>query len=954
MYVGKKIKSLTEDYKITIEICERYNLSEYKEKLEDKLEDLLSPLKIMIVGEGKSGKSTLLNALVGREVAQVNDEPKTWCINLYIKSDGDEYAELVYPDRIERVSIKEADILSERISNSDSIEDLSDEDISLKEIRWHIDLKWPGKDIYIIDTPGFNQVRKDTGVETIEIDGVEGIKFSAKESFDKYYYKADLVLWCFEATSVGDREVEEHLKAVYLQGKRIYGIVTKLDREEDPEIREKLFQKNDDRYRKYNLAACIRSGLPTIYDDDDDDEIRSKSRIREESVDSIRRCIDYLLNDNKEAEEIKIENSRKYLQEIKKHIESLGNNILKFYYDNYSMSANSVSVLENEIQKTMNNYYTDVLSISENAKYMNKSDHVLTMLWQRSGNDAGEFSGLVSKTLNESEHIKRLGERWEEYCDELENIIRHNLSQIQWKTLTLSVDNPEDEILELENIDLGKEKLQINHDARQFTIDVSQMGLAYQIMNLFEKRSTAYQVINLLAGDVIRERVFSIARESIDKTIYQIYTEYMSSGYNFANRACNNAKELILEKVKKQTGYALDELPNELLFLEENLFLIDACHKEEVIYYVEVHGEDVDFTPSYYRGILHLEPGDLYKNDAVKFCNKYVRKLYDGRLKGIETQIKNTIEKYDGKSAIKRPIPSEKDYTFDQDKELLLLIPPLDKIDWRGIYDSICNEYKNCKDDYLARADKIWENEANKKRQLLIIKQKGIIANDLKAELKRFTDAWKVQMESDITAYLTNRRWRELPENTDYYRYYVTIYPKHYPQDKMIGYVRQYEESGKIPDDEYIEKYMVKDVYGKPLKEEIQNILRREFNSILDEIRRTRSECLKSWDYYFHNYEEYLSKICDRYFTGLDSFMRKYVKMDWDKYKLSGDTSCANIMEFAIKNGKLTKPIKEFLFGNVAESKQFTGITMSDGSKLSDFCKTYIKEKLPEYIILWG
>ena len=91
MYVGKKIKSLTEDYKITIEICERYNLSEYKEKLEDKLEDLLSPLKIMIVGEGKSGKSTLLNALVGREVAQVNDEPKTWCINLYIKSDGDEY-----------------------------------------------------------------------------------------------------------------------------------------------------------------------------------------------------------------------------------------------------------------------------------------------------------------------------------------------------------------------------------------------------------------------------------------------------------------------------------------------------------------------------------------------------------------------------------------------------------------------------------------------------------------------------------------------------------------------------------------------------------------------------------------------------------------------------------------------------------------------------------------------
>mgnify|MGYP001015502329 CR=1 FL=1 len=63
--------------------CGHHELMELKSKVDSKLKDLKEqPVYVMIVGDGKRGKSTLLNALIGQNLAEVNFLPKTWRIDL--------------------------------------------------------------------------------------------------------------------------------------------------------------------------------------------------------------------------------------------------------------------------------------------------------------------------------------------------------------------------------------------------------------------------------------------------------------------------------------------------------------------------------------------------------------------------------------------------------------------------------------------------------------------------------------------------------------------------------------------------------------------------------------------------------------------------------------------------------------------------------------------------------
>ena len=102
-------------------ICQEYNLKNLSERIDSQLKLIDEPLRIMIVGEGKSGKSSLLNALVGATVAEVDYEPKTWCIGVYESTKGEPYAEVVYQDNIVRTTVEEAKKLMEEYEeNSES------------------------------------------------------------------------------------------------------------------------------------------------------------------------------------------------------------------------------------------------------------------------------------------------------------------------------------------------------------------------------------------------------------------------------------------------------------------------------------------------------------------------------------------------------------------------------------------------------------------------------------------------------------------------------------------------------------------------------------------------------------------------------------------------------------------------------------------------------------------
>lgn len=949
-------EKLISEYTDIIEFCQYAGLSEYEDKLKRKLEDLIAPLKIMIVGEGKSGKSTLLNALVGSDIAQVDDEPKTWCINLYSNTDGEPYAELVYSNEVVRTTIEQANEISERISSCDGIDMLSAEDRDLQEIRWYTNLEWPEKEIFIIDTPGFNQVRKDTSVETISIDGVDGVKFSAKENFDKYYYKADLVLWCFEATSVGDKEVEEHLKAVYKQGKRIYGIITKLDREEDPNERERLFIQNDNRYKKYNLVTSIRSGLPTIYEDDEAEEIENKKSIRRESIESIRKCIDYLLNDNKEADAIKIENSQKYLDEIKGKIGAIEKELLEFYYDNLRISQKVLEKFNSEIEKCTNEPKKNIEIAAESALVQMKSPLHLQELWLVSGNDINLFAEKLSEEFKNSEFITKCDTEWNKYISNIDYVVDHNLEQMKWKSVVLSIDNPEQQSEEIENDSVRPNDINWDFELKSFDIDIEKVGFLYQIMQLFEKESTIYQVINILAGDIIRDKVITITSDTITENINQISQKFCKNVSDALKNIKQSIEEVIDNSLKNHTGYNGTEIVERIIELERHVIKRKLLKAAQIEYFPIVNDERLEFEGTLYLKLLGRFPTSADKDIPEKFIDKYVKNIFQKRYAYSRNRVIKELERYDGSRGLVKRLPDWNEYELENDYEIISEIPPFNKIDWIGTFTEISDKYLEQKRLTLDLIESTKVKIGKAKENLFIQKKAASFRADNKAELSRFLEAWKKQLNSDIVTCLNNKLWTSLPLFSDYYEYYRQVYVKYYPQDKLIDYIRNYKNSDDFSK-VYANKYAVIGINGKKLVFQMKGAIGKVLDTFNNDLEEAGKNCLNSWDVYFNNYEKGITDICDKYLTAITNIINNNILQKWSEYKInndiSGKNSCKNVLEYAIKSGKLPEIYVKFLTGNVPELNGYRNIIRADGSRFSDYWKHYIREKLVILLDKW-
>lgn len=72
-------------------------------------EDLGRPFLLFVVGMGKFGKSTLINALLGQRVAAMDALPKTWKIDVFTHTLPENVAEVrTYQGHVERLSVHKA------------------------------------------------------------------------------------------------------------------------------------------------------------------------------------------------------------------------------------------------------------------------------------------------------------------------------------------------------------------------------------------------------------------------------------------------------------------------------------------------------------------------------------------------------------------------------------------------------------------------------------------------------------------------------------------------------------------------------------------------------------------------------------------------------------------------------------------------------------------------------
>lgn len=230
------------------------NISKKCVDLENLARELDDKFLLFVMGSGKNGKSTLINALLGtgEEIAKTNFLPKTWKIDIYSTSQEKKHeARLIFADgNVKEMAVTEANkFLDSEESKQDksqieinkkvrqyksdgaSIEQLEQLKAKLRKYDLYIspvtEVVWPVsgsevlKDYRIVDTPGLKQELAS-----------DMIISSAKD----YYGKADGIIWLLPGDKVaGKTDYDELMKLRKDYGAstdNIVAVINKFDKAE--------------------------------------------------------------------------------------------------------------------------------------------------------------------------------------------------------------------------------------------------------------------------------------------------------------------------------------------------------------------------------------------------------------------------------------------------------------------------------------------------------------------------------------------------------------------------------------------------------------------------------------------------------------------------------------------------------------------------------------------------
>ena len=194
------------------------SLLDLESKIDSLGDGLNMPFELVIVGMGKVGKSTLINALIAKRVADVDVLPKTWKTDLYMNS-ANTMARIIYRDgKVEESFVDEVKkIVEQEEKKREESEDLifdkyrelsgkfntieDKEQIkqelyqkylyksSIREINWPVVVDCPEsilKSYVVVDTPGLWQINGG----------------NQQENISDYYHQADGVIWVLDATTL--------------------------------------------------------------------------------------------------------------------------------------------------------------------------------------------------------------------------------------------------------------------------------------------------------------------------------------------------------------------------------------------------------------------------------------------------------------------------------------------------------------------------------------------------------------------------------------------------------------------------------------------------------------------------------------------------------------------------------------------------------------------------------
>ena len=205
------------------------------------------PFEIFVMGEGKHGKSTFINSILGQNAAATDFLPKTWCFNRYIALENPPDIVRIFVDPrflddpgaaqlkqvlgapsgdfrglVEfRVTREQAEqiVFTEERQVSDSLGSQKPYFSPIVEMEWVVSSQkalLPG--IRLVDTMGINQ-------RLAPASHLHHLKWQ--------YERADAVIWLVTAEKIGARELRKELLEARRYSKRLILVVNKWDQLSD-------------------------------------------------------------------------------------------------------------------------------------------------------------------------------------------------------------------------------------------------------------------------------------------------------------------------------------------------------------------------------------------------------------------------------------------------------------------------------------------------------------------------------------------------------------------------------------------------------------------------------------------------------------------------------------------------------------------------------------------------
>lgn len=187
------------------------------------------PFKLGIVGEFRAGKSSVLNALVGEQIALVSELECTFCPHRV--AHGDDVCAYLYTDGgVVRNTLEEARNALRKA------EDVPDHD-GIKKVETFIPAAIL-ETVDIWDSPGFG--------------GSDGHQTVAEE----FVEQIDAAVWVFNKDYMGQRALDDVLESLRVRGKTIIGVVNKCENLSQPTF-DKLRIYMSQAYPGIQFAAVI-------------------------------------------------------------------------------------------------------------------------------------------------------------------------------------------------------------------------------------------------------------------------------------------------------------------------------------------------------------------------------------------------------------------------------------------------------------------------------------------------------------------------------------------------------------------------------------------------------------------------------------------------------------------------------------------------------------------------